>query len=212
MSIQPSFRSQPEQRTQDLLTFAANGDEDAWRVLYGRYRMMLLTEARMHLRAQVKSRVDAEDLVQSAFLSAWDQIGEFEYQGEGSFRRWLARLVINRARDRLRRARTEDDRLHPRGREQVVAGGPAQESDAALPEDVVAKLEEEQQILETLEELPSHEREVVLLKNFENKSWIEVGEVMGIPERSARRHYVEAVRHMARALRARRHPGGPRPQ
>lgn len=192
MSTTTRIKPGPEEPTRDLLDHAARGDEAAWTELYRRYRMLLLVAASSFLRGRLPRHVDPEDVVQSAFLSAWDSIRRFEYRGEGSFRRWLGQIVVNRVRDKVSRNDFEQYRLAEKGRQTPIARPTDEE-----PSEAAARLEEERRLLGHLSRLEHEEREVVLLKNFEGKSWQEVGEVIEKSERTARRIYDSAVRHLA---------------
>lgn len=86
---------------------ARAGDEDAFRMLMDRHRDYAYAIA---LRI-TRSREDAEDVVQQAFVRAWFALGRF--RGDASFATWLHRIVARRALDRATRIRLwrsrEDD-------------------------------------------------------------------------------------------------------
>ena len=52
-----------------------------------------------------QNREDAEDVVQDAFLKAYQNLGQF--QGQSKFYTWLVRIAVNEALMRLRRRRPE---------------------------------------------------------------------------------------------------------
>ena len=52
-----------------------------------------------------QNREDAEDVVQDAFLKAYQNLGQF--QGQSKFYTWLVRITVNEALMRLRRRRPE---------------------------------------------------------------------------------------------------------
>jgi len=52
-----------------------------------------------------QNREDAEDVVQDAFLKAFQNLGQF--QGQSKFYTWLVRIAVNEALMRLRRRRPE---------------------------------------------------------------------------------------------------------
>jgi RNA polymerase sigma-70 factor (TIGR02960 family) len=90
--------------TEQTLTRARAGDEDAFRALTDPYRR----ELQLHIYRIVGSVQDAEDLLQETLLSAWRSLEQFE--GRASVRAWLYRIATNRALDALRasRRRPED--------------------------------------------------------------------------------------------------------
>lgn len=83
-----------------LALAAAGGDTDAFEALYRRH------SARVHgvvLRLAGWQRARAEDLVQEAFLRAWQALPG--WRGEAAFGTWLHRLAVNVALMELRARR-----------------------------------------------------------------------------------------------------------
>jgi len=87
--------------TQDALSRARAGDEDAFGELAQPYRR----ELQLHCYRILGSLQDAEDLVQETLLAAWRGLEGFEERA--SLRNWLYRIATNRClnalRDRKRR-------------------------------------------------------------------------------------------------------------
>jgi RNA polymerase sigma-70 factor (ECF subfamily) len=90
--------------TEQSLTRARAGDEEAFRELTDPYRR----ELQLHIYRIVGSPQDAEDLLQETLLAAWRGLERFE--GRASMRAWLYRIATNRSLDALRasRRRPED--------------------------------------------------------------------------------------------------------
>jgi RNA polymerase sigma-70 factor (TIGR02960 family) len=85
--------------TEQTLSRARAGDEDAFRELTDRYRR----ELQVHIYRIVGSAQDAEDLLQETLLAAWRGVERLE--GRASLRAWLYRIATNRALDALRASR-----------------------------------------------------------------------------------------------------------
>jgi RNA polymerase sigma-70 factor (ECF subfamily) len=90
--------------TEQSLTRARAGDEEAFRELTDPYRR----ELQLHIYRIVGSPQDAEDLLQETLLAAWRGLEGFEERA--SMRAWLYRIATNRSLDALRasRRRPED--------------------------------------------------------------------------------------------------------
>ena len=84
--------------TEQSLTRARAGDEEAFRALTDPYRR----ELQLHIYRIVGSPQDAEDLLQETLLAAWRGLARFE--GRASMRAWLYRIATNRSLDALRGA------------------------------------------------------------------------------------------------------------
>src|SRR5881392_3857108 len=91
--------------TQQTLSRAHAGDEDAFRELTDRYRR----ELQLHIYRIVGSTQDAEDLLQETLLAAWRGLEQFERRA--SVRAWLYRIATNRALDALRASRRRPEEL-----------------------------------------------------------------------------------------------------
>jgi RNA polymerase sigma-70 factor (ECF subfamily) len=81
----------------ELVERAVAGDPWAEEVLYRRYAALLLGVCTRLLR----DRADAEDVVQDAFVDAFDQLGTLRNPGE--FRRWLTGIAVHKVHRHFRR-------------------------------------------------------------------------------------------------------------
>ena len=97
--------------TEDLLSRARAGDENAFRELVDPYRR----ELQLHCYRMLGSVQDAEDLLQETLLAAWRGLDHFE--GRASLRAWLYRIATNRClnalRDRKRRPQEVSSMVEP---------------------------------------------------------------------------------------------------
>jgi len=84
-----------------LVDAARKGDIGAFESLVKRYDRNVFRIAQ-HI---TQNREDAEDVVQDAFLKAYQNLGQF--QGQSKFYTWLVRIAVNEALMRLRRRRPE---------------------------------------------------------------------------------------------------------
>jgi RNA polymerase sigma-70 factor, ECF subfamily len=155
------------------------GDESAFVTLVGRYHQPMLRLA----RSIVSSDAVAEEAVQDAWLGVVRGIERFE--GRSSFKTWLFRILVNRARS----ASTKEERLVPLDAGPAVdagrfdAGGQWADPVAQWRTEFDDRLEAAvwAPILKTaLEQLPSRQRTVVVLRDVEGLSGDEVCGVLGI--------------------------------
>lgn len=115
------------------------GDGEAWREFSdGRRR-----EIEAWFRRRGASSADAPDLTQRALLKVWLGLRRFQYEGEGSFERWLRvvmrRTLLDHFRDSAGRplARGGDDALHEMEQAPAIVqggGSSAIDEDGALGE------------------------------------------------------------------------------
>ena len=132
-------------------------------------------------RRLVGTEEDARDVVQSAYLSAFRAIGEF--QGSAQLSTWLHRIVVNTALMRLRSRRRKPE-------ESIEALLPVFQADGHFVErfsswDVPAdqlleQQETRRQVRSAIDRLPDTYRTVLVLRDIEELSTQEVAEALDI--------------------------------
>lgn len=190
--------------TEDLLAAAKAGKSDAREELFARYRPRVLAIARSRLGRHLRRALDSQDLVQEALVEAARDLEQFEWRGESSLIRWLARLLEHRATaqaDRLtaqkrdlRREVPLEDGARPIGAHAAVASN----ND---PLEQAARGEMEERVRDALDRLTERQREVILLRDYAGCSWDEVAAEMGLSSPDAARMlHVRAVAKLGELL------------
>jgi RNA polymerase sigma factor (sigma-70 family) len=85
-----------------LVSLAANGDGEAFALLYGRYRRPVWT---LCYYLCLRNHHDAEEAMQETFLKAWRSL--HKYRAKGTFKSWLLTICRNVCIDRVHRAPTK---------------------------------------------------------------------------------------------------------
>lgn len=148
----------------------------------------------------LKNRWDAEDVVQAAYLKAFDRIGDFA--GRSALSTWLTRIAVNEALGRLRSNRRRRVHLEAEGvsvlesyRENLMRG-----SQPAAPDETMAR-EQLRQILErAVAALPDNFRAVFVLRDVEGLSVDETSEALEIPPATVKTRLLRARRKLQEAL------------
>ena len=176
----------------ELVDRLRSGDEAAFVELVGRYQASLLRFA----QSLVGSRAVAEEVVQDTWLGVVRGVERFE--GRSSFKTWLFRILVNRARSaegREQRAgrpdATEDigERFDESG---AWATPPVPWADRVDDRIVAGHLAERVRVV--LPELPAAQRQVVVLRDVEGLGAAEVAGLLGISDGNQR-----VLLHRARA-------------
>jgi RNA polymerase sigma-70 factor (ECF subfamily) len=184
-------------QTEELLIHVRSGDQNAWREVYRRYRTHLATAVR---RITGLLPVEADDVLQSAFLAAWKDIEGFSYRGEGSFRAWLEAIVVHKNLSRLRSLERGANRLTPN---RLDTGwlehlGDARENN---PAESLLDGDEQRRLFQCMEEhLDDLAREIIVLRHLEGLSTRQVAEVVELEPEQVRRRYRSAMTKIARVL------------
>ena len=169
----------------DLVHATQAGDMSAFAQLVERYdrRLLRIAEHVTH------NREDSQDVVQEAFLKAFQHLGNF--QGRSQFSTWLMRITVNQALMKLRKRRTgkeislEDD-FHLDG--DML---PREVADWALdPEERYRASELRDILTRALEGLRPILRTVLVLRDIEELSIAETAEILGLSSSAVKaRHW-----------------------
>ena len=126
------------------------------------------------VRAIVRDEVEAEDVMQQAYINAYVHLGQFEERA--SFSTWLTRIAINEAfaRVRPRPLRIADD-LDETAMEQIQSNDPD-------PEQQLAAAELRVLVESEIAALPESYRMVLMLREIEGLDTREVAECLGVSE------------------------------
>jgi len=159
----------PELNDETALKLAAQGDQEAFGVLYERYVSRIYS----YIYYRTGNQHDAEDLTARVFFRALRHVENYKDRGL-PLSAWLYRiahnLVANWHRDNSRRNEVPLDEILL-----VRHGGD-------LPELVLIKNEEKQNLLKVIHHLPADRHQLILLKFGEHLSNAEIGRVMGRSE------------------------------
>jgi RNA polymerase sigma-70 factor (ECF subfamily) len=150
------------------------GDVAAFEVILRRYNQRLFRAARAILRDDL----EAEDVVQEAYVSAYAHLGDFA--GRASFSTWLTKIVVYEAFARLRRRK----RFQPMDPRDSLDSVPLDDVrvDGESPERTAASRELAGIVEAVIDTLPEDYRVVFILRAVEELSVSETAACLEIPE------------------------------
>jgi RNA polymerase sigma-70 factor (ECF subfamily) len=179
----------------DLVQRLREGDESAFVELIDRYGATMLRVAQMYVR----DRASAEEVVQETWLAVLNGIDRFEERS--SLKTWLFRILTNRAKTRGQR----DGRMVPFS---ALAGAsdepdPSVDPDrflgpdsphpgawaappVAWPQEKLLESETLGVIEMAIDELPEAQRDVILLRDVDGWTPMEVSDALGITDGNQR--------------------------
>lgn len=172
-----------------------------------RDRLVRMVQLRMDPR--LHPRMDASDIVQESLLDAAKRYPEYVKQPKVPFYLWLRTVVEHRLlhlhREHLGVQARDVRREVPLDRQ-----GSADASSAALvsilsaaistPSMSAARIEEEERLHAEIEKLDPMDREVLLLRHFEQLSNREAAHVLGISESASTKRHLRALVRLRRAI------------
>ncbi len=179
-------------RDLEALRRVAAGDGEAFSWLVERHQIRLVRVCARLLR----DPEEAQDAAQEVFLRAYRAAGSYEPRGQVFT--WLYRIAVNYCLNRLRRRRLV--RFLP-----FLAGdgedAPAFDPADGAPSSETALSSRQQwgQMRRAIAALPANQQVVLLLAKFEELSYREIAQTLGITEGAVESRLVRAMRSLERA-------------
>lgn len=112
---------------------------------------------------------DAFDVAQESFIKAWQKIATFK--GDAAFSTWLYRITANTAKDTL------SDRNKRWSEGEIPEQTPSAED---TPEESTVRKENITELNKALNSLDEDMREILILREFEELSYSEISDLLGI--------------------------------
>jgi RNA polymerase sigma-70 factor (ECF subfamily) len=195
--------------TQNLLIRASEGDSRAVAELMEVYRGRLKQMVSLRLDRRLRKRVDPSDVVQEALIVASNRLREYTEQPTMGFYLWLrwitADKLMNTHREHLgtqKRDVTHEVSIYRRPMPEACSVSLAQQLLGQLtsPTQAVQRAEMQLLVQDVLNSMDPVDREVLVLRNFEQLSTTETAEALGIKRSTASKRYIAALKRLKQAL------------
>jgi RNA polymerase sigma-70 factor, ECF subfamily len=158
-----------------LVNSARGGDVHAFETLVQKYDRQIFRIAQ-HI---TQNREDAQDVVQDAFLKAYEKLDQF--QGNSKFYTWLVRIAVNESLMRLRKRRTGKMVSIDEDIETDEGSVPRDLADwSPNPEQNYGQSELAEILRKTIQGLPHGFRIVFVLRDVDGLSTEETAETLGL--------------------------------
>lgn len=200
----------PEQTvTRQLLAEAGRGEAEALNRLLERHRESLRKLIGLRLDRQVARRVDASDIVQDVLIEANGRLREYLADPKLPFHLWLRHLAKDRIIDMHRRHRGAQRRSLDRERPLAAPQFGDQSSfDLAsqlaaselTPAAALLRKELQSRFLRAIEQLDEDDREILLMRHFEQLGNSEAAEALGMTTAAAGMRHLRALRKLRAIL------------
>ncbi len=182
--------------SQELLRLYQDGQSDAATAIFDRYLARLLALARSRIGPKLKRRVDAEDVVQSAYRSFFVHAknAEFELSKSGDLWRLLARITLNKLFGQI-----EKQTAAKRSIDQEASADPSLASLVApepSPAEVVAIAEILQLVVSDL----APNEQLILTSRLQGRSVEEISGSINKSGRTVRRQLAEIRQRIEKRL------------
>ncbi|HEY8666702.1 MAG TPA: sigma-70 family RNA polymerase sigma factor [Tepidisphaeraceae bacterium] len=194
-AIHNRLNTEDSRSDEQLLSAYRQGDKPSFGQLVERYERELF-----HFLVRfLGDRAAAEDVFQETFLQVHQSADQFDPQRR--FRPWLFTIAANKARDLMRsQARRPTNPLQASispGDEESGQFIDLMQSAAALPGEPMEKQELQQLVQKTVNNMPEHLREILLLSYFHQFPYKQISDILNIPLGTVKSRLHAAVAHFA---------------
>jgi RNA polymerase sigma-70 factor (ECF subfamily) len=193
------------QTNEALLQAATGGDEDALAVLFERHRSRLERMVRLRMDRRLQGRVDPADVVQDAYLVVRGKFPQYSVDSPLPFFLWL-RLEVGQKLVDVHRFHLGAQMRNAGQEVSLHRGALPPVSSLSLAEQLLGKLTTASQaamraelrirVQDALNGMDPDDREVLLLRHFEELSNAEAAQVLGLKPSATVNRYVRALKRL----------------
>lgn len=169
----------------DLVERARNGDLVAFELLVAHHQQMALRVA------YAIAPIDAEDVVQEAFVKAYQALPQF--RRDAPFRPWVLRIVSNEAHNHVRR-QVRQTRLAVRESARRAT------APLGVPESAVIDEEDRRRLVDAISRLRAADRELIAMRWFAGLSEAEMATALDCRPGTVKSRLSRALRRLRAEL------------
>lgn len=197
------------QPIQELLDRARQGDQTAVEQLLTQFRDSLRRMIALRLDPALTARLDASDVVQDVMVEANRRLDDYLRNSTMPFHLWLRHIAKDHVIDAHRKHRKAQRRSIDR-EQSLVPRGLSDHSSIEMmgqildqeltPATAAIRHELEQRLANAIGQLEEDDREIILMRLYEQLSNQEIAAVYGLTEPAAAMRYLRAVRRLQSML------------
>ena len=170
-----------------LVELSQRGDQSAFEILFTTFK----TRLHHSLFKVLRNYHETEDIVQQAFLRAWEKIDTFK--GNSNFYTWLYRIGFNLAITKINSSREM----------QLDESFESTLSSSSNIEDALENKELYVSVKNLLDEIPEEQRTAYVLCEVDTKNYEEIAQITGVPVGTVRSRIFRARQYLMENLKDR---------
>jgi RNA polymerase sigma-70 factor (ECF subfamily) len=192
------------EETRHLLDQIQDGNPQAFDRLLAHHRQAVRRFVELRLDARLRARVDPSDVVQETQLEVFNRLSDFLQRRPMPFHLWLRKTAYERLlkvrRHHVETARRTVGREVPLPDKSSLLLAQQLLQPGSSPSQQVARDEMVQRVRLALGQLNDMDREILLMRNFEDLSYQEVGLLLDLEPVAARKRYGRALLRLRKLL------------
>ncbi len=195
--------------TDALVRRASEGEEGAFAELFTRYRARLRRMVQLRLDRRLQGRVDPSDVLQEAYIDLAQRLPEYSENPSLPFFLWL-RMVTGQRLLQVHRRHLQTAMRDVNQEVSLYRGAMPQANSLSLAAQLLGRMTSASQkamraelqikLQETLNTMDLIDREILVLRHFEELSNNEAAQVLGVTKAAASNRYVRALKRLRDVL------------
>ncbi len=195
--------------TDELLVQVREGSDGAVDKLFDRHRKALRRMIHLRLNNRVSRRVDASDVLQDVFIEASRRLQTYLEKPPMAFHLWIRQIARDRIIDAHRRHAVSAKRSVDR---EMSLNAPATVDQSSIelagqlcdgeltPAAAATQREIAMQLEQAVHQLRDQDREIILMRHYEQLSNLEIAQELGLTEPATSMRYLRALRRLRELL------------
>jgi RNA polymerase sigma-70 factor (ECF subfamily) len=157
------------------------GDENAFNILAKKYQKRIY----WHARQMLNDHLDADEVTQEVLIVMYKKLRTFNFKS--ALYTWIYKIVTTRSLNQIRKKRIK----------KIFSIDDADEKELSASNDIVEDISNRQKIEKVnkvLEKIPPKQRQVFVLRNFDELSYEEIAEITGKSIGGLKANYFHALK------------------
>ena len=128
----------------------------------------------------LQHREDAEEVLQDSFEYAFRRLDQYD-ANKSAFKTWLYRIAVSRCHNKRRRKWLPTFSIS----QMLNQGQDVTDDDAPTPAEAMQLTEKQQVVWQAIQNLSDKLRETAVLRYYEGFTFVEIGQIIGVPTKTA---------------------------
>ncbi|MBI1938921.1 MAG: RNA polymerase sigma factor [Ignavibacteriales bacterium] len=165
----------------ELIERFVAGDEKAFNIIVKKYQKKIY----WHARQMLGEHLDADEVTQEVLVVMYQKLKTFNFQS--ALYTWIYKIVTTRSLNQIKRRQLR----------KIFSFEHTDEKELAVENDIVediANKEKLEKVNRSLEKLPAKQRQIFVMRNFDQLSYEEISEITGKSVGGLKANYFHALR------------------
>ena len=165
----------------EIINRFINGDESAFNILVKKYQKRIY----WHARQMLNDHLDADEVTQEVLIVMYKKLKTFNFKS--SLYTWIYKIVTTRSLNQIRRKKIK----------RFLSIEDTEEKDLSVENDIIEDMSNKQKlerIQKAIEKIPPKQRQVFILRNFDELSYEEISEITGKSVGGLKANYFHALK------------------